>query len=147
MLVGATFADPKNKLYLPIREFGEPLGIAFQLVDDILGIYGQSKNTGKSNNSDIKGGKKTLLYAKAFENADKIQQKFLKTNYGNKNITQRNIIKIKEIIKNTGSFDYSLTRAKNLGNKAKKTIPKITGDKKYQLLLKQIVDFVIERNR
>ena len=52
-----------------IRKVFEPIGIAFQIKDDILGIYANEKNLGK-NNSDIKENKQTILYSYVINKTD-----------------------------------------------------------------------------
>jgi geranylgeranyl diphosphate synthase type I len=48
-------------------EYAIPCGIAFQLQDDVIGLFGDEEKTGKSAYSDIKEGKKTLLMLKTME--------------------------------------------------------------------------------
>jgi geranylgeranyl pyrophosphate synthase len=61
MQLGALLADCSDLLLNNIAGFGSPLGIAFQLKDDILGLYGDEKQIGKPNLSDLCEGKQTLL--------------------------------------------------------------------------------------
>jgi geranylgeranyl diphosphate synthase, type I len=63
--LGAIVAGADNERIQSLREFGYKLGLAFQVQDDWLGIWGNSNQTGKSTDSDLVSGKKTLpvLYA------------------------------------------------------------------------------------
>jgi geranylgeranyl diphosphate synthase, type I len=63
--LGAIVAGAENERIQSFREFGYKLGLAFQVQDDWLGIWGNSNQTGKSTDSDLVSGKKTLpvLYA------------------------------------------------------------------------------------
>jgi geranylgeranyl diphosphate synthase type II len=58
-------ADPKDADHL--QAFGQNLGIAFQLKDDLLDVFGDEKKFGKKSGNDIATNKKTFLYLKAFE--------------------------------------------------------------------------------
>lgn len=70
---GATKTDQEN-----IYEFGRHLGIAFQLLDDLLDAYGDSSEFGKVSGGDIIANKKTYLLIKAIETANESQQAELK---------------------------------------------------------------------
>lgn len=61
-------ADPKDADHL--QAFGQNLGIAFQLKDDLLDVFGDEKKFGKKTGNDIATNKKTFLYLKAFELAN-----------------------------------------------------------------------------
>jgi geranylgeranyl diphosphate synthase type I len=67
MLIGARLADPNEGLCDSLRRFGRPLGEAFQLVDDLLGVFGDAIQTGKPVDSDIREGKRNVLFAKTVE--------------------------------------------------------------------------------
>lgn len=73
LAAGTNFANAK-KLY----DFGKYLGIAFQLQDDYLDLYGDSNKFGKKIGGDIIENKKTFLTIKAFLKADEEQEKALK---------------------------------------------------------------------
>lgn len=69
LLVGANLANASDRLLLHLKAFGENLGIAYQIQDDILGCFGEENETGKSVNRDIAEGKNTLLFAVAYKHA------------------------------------------------------------------------------
>ncbi len=72
MLGGAT-SGCSDLLY----QFGQTMGLAFQMKDDYLDAYGDPAKTGKQTGGDILSNKKTILLAKAFEMTDELQQKSL----------------------------------------------------------------------
>ena len=85
-----------------IKKFGEKIGIAFQIQDDILGIY---SNMGKVIGSDIKEFKQTILYSYTMKN-EKYKKELLKY-YGKENITEVEINETKRILKECGAYDYA----------------------------------------
>ena len=145
LTVGAILGGAKKTTLNSIMKYGISVGIAFQLIDDVLGVFGTPKLTGKSNESDIKDGKKTFLYAKALELSRNKEKDFLLRWYGADGLTGANIKNIRTIIKNSGAQEYSQILAKELVEKGKKYIPGITGDKKQQLTLLSLSDFMIDR--
>ncbi len=65
LLIGAHLAGADDDVAAALERFGVPLGEAFQLRDDLLGLFGDPSVTGKPADSDIREGKRHLLYAKA----------------------------------------------------------------------------------
>ena len=91
-----------------IKNFGEKVGIAFQIQDDILGIY---SDMGKVIGSDIKEYKQTLLFSYIIKDG-KYKDELLKY-YGKENISEKEINETRRIFKESGAYDY----ANNLMNK------------------------------
>lgn len=69
LVMGAQLAGASEPAISALRAYGEKLGVAFQMQDDLLGIYGDSEETGKSNTSDIREGKQTHLIERFYESA------------------------------------------------------------------------------
>src|SRR5690606_154672 len=65
LLIGATLAGANAEQVQALRDFGLPLGIAYQLRDDLLGVYGDPAETGKPSGDDLREGKRTVLVAQA----------------------------------------------------------------------------------
>ena len=80
------------------------VGMAFQIKDDILGIYGDDKYIGKSTNSDIEEYKQTVLYAYVMNSSYKEE---LVKNYGKKDLSIDDVSKVKEIFDKSGAYEYS----------------------------------------
>lgn len=78
---GAALAGAPNEEILKLRAIGSHVGIAFQLKDDLLGVFGDSSETGKSNRSDIIEKKRTLLIQKTLEHLPPQQATRLKQLY------------------------------------------------------------------
>ncbi|MFF3179271.1 polyprenyl synthetase family protein [Rhodococcus pyridinivorans] len=68
--IGAALAGADDDLIDAYRRFGTDIGLAFQLRDDLLGVFGDPEVTGKPSGDDLRSGKRTVLYALALETAD-----------------------------------------------------------------------------
>lgn len=145
--VGAILGGAKDKTLKAIEKYGVPVGIAFQLADDILGVFGKSDKTGKSSESDIREGKKTLLFVKALELARDKERQFLLKWYGSDKLDKNKIEKIRQAIKDSGSLDYSRKLAEEMAEKGKKYIPKITGNLQFRETLSSLADFIVYRSK
>jgi len=153
-----TFSDPIRCGYFlgggkdeavdkAISNYGDNIGMAFQVRDDILGLFGDPDILGKPVGSDLKRRKNTLLIAKALEMGDKKQCSFINSVWGKENLNSDEFEKAKNIVKVTGSLNYSEKLAEKLLKKGKSYIPKITKNKKYQNLLEGFADLAVRRDK
>lgn len=95
--IGGIIAGTSEKNLDNMYLFGINIGLAFQLKDDLLDVYGNEEVFGKQNSGDIVANKKTFLYLKAFELARGNDSKILKHYFGNK--SNDNLEKIKAVRK------------------------------------------------
>jgi len=86
-----------------LEEFGIALGIAFQLADDLLGIFGDPHVTGKSNLGDIREGKQTYLMLQALQLAKPAEKSLLRACLGNPDLTVLQAQQVQEIITSSGA--------------------------------------------
>ncbi len=84
--------------------YGIPLGVAFQLRDDILGVFGDPSQTGKPVSDDIREGKRTVLVALAHERASAAQAGLLDRYLGDPLLTDEAAAKVREVITQTGAL-------------------------------------------
>ncbi len=103
--LGATLAGGDDIFCNQLSDYAIPLGIAFQIRDDVLGIFGNEKKTGKSAQSDILEGKKTFMVNCAYRNATHDQKRILDYSLGNKDITTKEIKEFRDVIIDTGARD------------------------------------------
>lgn len=144
LMIGACVGGASDSILSRLHEFGENVGIAFQLYDDILGVFGDEKIIGKST-SDIEENKNTLLIAYALKKATPEQRKVLNSYYGKGTITSLQKKKIKQVFIDTGSLDYSYRLIDEYIAKGRAMIPTITKNKDLQQYMYAIIDFIINR--
>src|SRR5690606_4795256 len=80
-----------------------PLGEAFQLRDDLLGVFGDPELTGKPAGDDLREGRRTVLVARAFENADATQARLLASEVGRPDLTGSGVDVLRTVIADTGA--------------------------------------------
>lgn len=101
--IGAIVANATEKEIEAIYNFGTHLGMAFQLMDDLLDVYGEQEQFGKKTGGDIASNKKTYLFLKALELCNKEEQKLLNDLYNDSGIDpDLKISKVKLIFDQTG---------------------------------------------
>ena len=129
-----------------LRDFAIPIGIAFQLQDDILGLFGDEERIGKPVTSDLAEGKKTLLIIKALENADESEAKEILMALGNPAVTDEQLKRVREIVKSTGSYDYSVNLARKMVKEANRHIESMNvKNENYKKILIELGNYMIER--
>lgn len=94
-----------------ITPYGQFAGKAFQITDDILGIYGDEKDLGKTPGDDIREGKGTLLALYALQHTKPSDKKFLQECLGNPKLTAEDFKKCREIIKDSGALAHAQEEA------------------------------------
>lgn len=145
--VGSMLGKINHINFTAIETFGEYLGVAYQIQDDILGVFGDEKILGKSTTSDIKENKNTLLIAYALKQASPTQKHILRKYYGNKYASQKHYEQIKNIFVNTGALSYAEKKMANFVHKSKQYIPQITKNKLFQNYLQEFAAMIISRKR
>lgn len=143
--IGALLAGAKEKHLKTLSNYAVPLGKAFQIQDDILGMFGNEEKIGKPICSDLKEGKRTLLILKALENADAVQKIAILNALGTKRLTDLQINKVRKLIKQTGSLDYSKNLAAELIKKSKSSLKDAKLKKVGKDFLISIADYLEKR--
>ncbi|GAA2042239.1 polyprenyl synthetase family protein [Catenulispora yoronensis] len=109
--VGAMLAGATPDVIAAYSAYGLPLGEAFQLRDDVLGVFGDPAATGKPAGDDLREGKQTLLVALAAARADSPATiKTLRAELGNPDLDAAGVAELQDIIRDTGALDDVETR-------------------------------------
>ena len=143
--IGAVLGGANQEQIDLMEKFGKPLGVAFQIQDDLLGMFGDEQKLGKAADSDIKEGKRTLLTLKAYQNGTQEQKEKIMKVLGNREATKEEIQELRNIVKETGSYDYSKEKAINLVKEAKEAINNSNFTQEGKNYLLGIADYLINR--
>jgi geranylgeranyl diphosphate synthase type I len=101
---GAALAGTSESLQKSLSDFGLPLGEAFQLRDDILGVFGDSKVTGKPSGDDIREGKRTVLIAMTAERSDSDVRARIERALGDSTLNAIQVAEIQRLIEDSGAL-------------------------------------------
>ncbi len=111
--LGALIAGANAETVENYRKFGEYVGLAFQVYDDILGIWGDSEVTGKSVESDLVEGKKSLPVLFALERIPSFSER-----WNNGPIAIEEVPRISAMLESEGVLEFANSTADNLTQKA-----------------------------
>ena len=102
--IGAALSQsPTEQMYAALSAYGLPLGEAFQLRDDLLGVFGDPAITGKPAGDDLREGKRTVLIALTHERQSKAQALICKELFGSPLLDEHGVATLQEIIESTGA--------------------------------------------
>lgn len=99
LLIGCTYAEVDEKYKMMFSSYGINLGRAFQIIDDILGTFGDEKKTGKPTDGDIREGKKTCLLIMAQNNLPKDYRKELNELIERVEMNENDVSRVKELFR------------------------------------------------
>lgn len=143
--IGALLAGANDADLQILSDYGIPLGLAFQIQDDILGLFGSEEKTGKPVGSDVQEGKKTLLILHALENGTEDEKEFILKALGNERITAADVDRVREIVRRTGSLEYSKRVVAEMTDKAVQAIRTSEFRAEAKEFLITIADFIGNR--
>ncbi|TYK47941.1 polyprenyl synthetase family protein [Actinomadura decatromicini] len=102
--LGAALAGARPDVIAALASYGLPLGIAFQLRDDVLGVFGDPAETGKPAGDDLREGKRTVLIALTLERASATQAAALRRRLGDPALDRPGVDELRAIIQDTGGL-------------------------------------------
>lgn len=149
LLTGAILAEANSRQQEALSGYGIPLGIAFQIRDDILGMFGNEAEVKKPVDSDLKEGKKTLLVVHTVGELEKQHREEDRKRFfeilGNQELSKEDYEWVQDLMTNTGALEYCENQVAALTDQAKQSLVGEDfepGAKKYLL---GIADYLVAR--
>jgi geranylgeranyl diphosphate synthase type I len=102
--LGAAIGEGNEPLDAMLRAFGDAVGLAFQLRDDALGLFGDPETTGKGALSDLREGKRTLLMLRALALADPRERETLLRVLGDPDLEESDARRVRRIVIDCGAL-------------------------------------------
>ncbi len=145
MLIGAVLAKANEKQLALIKKFSYLVGIAYQLIDDDEGLFGQEKIIGKSVLSDLKQGKRTYLMSLVFQLCSVVDREYLNKIFKQSKIASQQHLKIKNIAEKCGARAQAKKQILDLINQARLCLNQFKIDKAYKVSYQNFLDNLIKR--
>ncbi|GAB2982995.1 polyprenyl synthetase family protein [Actinotalea caeni] len=105
LVVGAALAGADDDALARLRAVGLPIGEAFQLRDDVLGVFGDPATTGKPAGDDLREGKRTVLVALAMTRADETGRALLRDRLGRADLDDGDVARLREVLTSSGALE------------------------------------------
>ncbi|MDQ5944494.1 MAG: geranylgeranyl diphosphate synthase, type [Patescibacteria group bacterium] len=122
---GAVLAGANDTILSILERYGLHAGVAFQITDDLLGMFGSAKEIGKPTITDLREGKRTLLMHYGLQFANDADKALIKAKYGNQNITTQDLKLVRKILTDNGAKAKTIFTAQAEAEAAKKAIAKL----------------------
>ena len=136
-------ADEKRKA---LRKFGEEIGVAFQIQDDVLNVIGDFEKYQKEIGGDITEGKRTLMVVHCLKHAESGEKEKLKSILSANSGKKEDIDYVIDLFRKYGSIDYAKDHAIRMIEDAKKQLDVLEDAREKKTLL-SIADFVVKREK
>jgi geranylgeranyl diphosphate synthase type I len=143
-MIGLCCADHLHPGVVALGRFAADAGLAFQLQDDILGIFGDEASLGKPVGSDLREGKQTLLYLEALKLSPADQRAELQALWGKPDADARDLELARRLLVDCGAREAIRQRAEKLVRCSQKILLDYP-DSRPRLLLGQWADFMLQR--
>jgi len=147
LMAGALMAGASPGVQRKLSELGERLGVIFQVRDDEMGIFGSEKQTGKPVGSDIREGKKTLLYLEVLRKARGGEKRALAAMLGKADLTAAQSRRVGEAIESLGARKTLQDVAEGLAGEARRIIASLSIPAEHARILSEICDGSLSRKR
>lgn len=105
LLIGAALAGASPTQEQAFSEFGLPIGVAFQLRDDLLGVFGDSEITGKPAGDDLREGKRTVLVGLTRQHLQTSAQRVFDELLGDPQLTAEQIAMLQKTLRDSGAVE------------------------------------------
>ena len=121
LMVGGLLAGADDAARAQLERFGTALGVAFQLIDDELGVFGDPRQTGKSVLSDIREGKRTELLRLTYLLADAEGRAALDRHVGDADLDDDGAARVRAVMADSGALDRTRGIAAGAARTARQT--------------------------
>lgn len=143
--LGAIMAGANQPQLISIERFAVPLGIAFQIADDLLGMFGNENALGKPTLSDLREGKRTILIAHGLAMADPSGRRLIKSALGNPAVTYTQLGQVRTVLERSGAKAKTTAMANQFVAQAKRELAKIGFSDDVADQLTKLADFTVGR--
>ena len=145
LLIGASFAGADEGTLRGLSNFGIPLGLAFQIRDDILGVFGDPEITGKPAGDDLREGKRTVLVALTLQNSSTSIARIFNDLLSERELDQEQIEFMQRTIRESGALEKTERMMQEYGDRALQVLETLELEPTAKQKLEQLARKVISR--
>ena len=142
---GALLSNVADEEQMKLDKLTQLLGITFQLKDDELGIMGESGVTGKSIGSDVREGKKTLLWVRLYAACTDSEKRLLNSFLGSE-ITREQINEVRSLLQKYKVIERIQDEINDTSIRSNSIVDSLSVDIKYKVILKELIEYNAHRN-
>jgi len=147
ILIGANYGKIEQKYIPHLSTYGVNLGIIFQIIDDILGTFGDEKVTGKPTDGDIREGKRTCLLIEAMSNLNETKKDHLVKLLSKSELINEEVEEVRDLYKEADAINSCKKLASKYNQEAKDALEKlkpVVNESEIEFF-ENLLKFVLER--
>jgi geranylgeranyl diphosphate synthase type I len=145
LALGGALAGAPDDLLRGYSAFALPLGEAFQLRDDVLGVFGDPVTTGKPAGDDLREGKRTVLIALALGQASTAESAFIDAKLGSPDLGDADVAEIRRIIEESGALQATEVLINEFGAAAYDALEQLPLDELPKTALRKLAEATVSR--
>jgi len=145
LVMGILCGGKDERFAYQFRSMSRALGIAFQIKDDLLGMFADEKTLGKPALSDLREKKQTLLYGYAYKNATQLQRETLDSLYGKQDATLQDLEIVRDIFTQTGAKKHAEDEISKTSQNCLNEIANLPITDEGKILLRGLVHYLTVR--
>jgi geranylgeranyl diphosphate synthase type I len=145
LLIGAAYAGAPESTLHSLSTFAIPLGLAFQLRDDILGVFGSSEKTGKPVGDDLREGKRTVLVALTREYLPASLGRLFDDLLAERELSDAQIAHLQQTITESGALQRTQLMLEELGSQSLEVLASLELHQDALAALEHLARQVIDR--
>jgi geranylgeranyl diphosphate synthase type I len=147
LLIGAAAGGAGADDLTALSRYGLDLGHAFQLRDDLLGVFGDPASTGKPAGDDLREGKRTVLIAHTLAGTDERGRELVETGLGRPDLDEDGVATLREVIAASGAVDAVEAEIAQLADAARLALKSTSGLEAAPVdVLDELIDFSTARS-
>jgi geranylgeranyl diphosphate synthase, type I len=143
--IGAVLGGASDAVLRALEGFARPLGVAFQIADDVLGTFGSPDVTGKPSGSDLREGKRTLLVARGLRMASPDDAAFLQDRLGRRDLSESDVDGMRAVLVRTGALASCREEADRLLSQALSALEGSPVPASVARTLREIGEYTVQR--
>lgn len=147
LVIGAQLAGAAEDQIEAIKDFAHATGTAFQLQDDLLGVFGEESVTGKSNTGDITEGKYTYIIESFYRLSDAQAIEIFKKSFGNAGATQDELRQVKQLLIDSGAVRATEELITKYVEQAHASIEALSVSNEYKKYFVELIDMSTKRSK
>lgn len=145
LLIGATLAGASDDEKVLLAEYARNLGIAYQLRDDVIGVFGDEETIGKTTTGDIREGKYTFMVEQFYVNASADEKTAFDKHFGDKDVTREGVEIVKKLLVSSGALQKTEEAITEYADEAARALKALSFDEKSDLAV--MIDTVTKRDK
>lgn len=145
--VGAHLAGAQPDAIAHLEDYADSLGIAFQLRDDLLGTFGDSQTTGKSNDTDLREGKRTFLIEKFDEIAHETEKVEFYSLFASQGLTADQASRLRQLLESSGAVKKTEEAIGDYAAKAKLALDRLHIDQTHHHEFAKLISICTDRQK